>query len=114
MLGPDRVQGEPCRALRLRPFRGPYQKLVVWLSTERPVIVRIDYFDQKGLWKRYRADVEEIAEQFEWWVPMQDEMLDLRTGRRTRRTIRNIMVDAAVPDDMFTTTQLGRRHLPAF
>ncbi len=115
VLGPDRVQGEPCRALRLRPFQGPYQKLVVWLSTERPVIVRIDYFDPKGLWKRYSADVEEIAEQFEWWVPMRDEMLNLRTGRRTRRYIRNIMVDAAVPDEMFTTTQLGRRrHFPAF
>ncbi len=114
VLGLDRVQGEPCRALRLRPFRGPYQKLVLWLSTERPVIVRIDYFDHKGLWKRYRADVEQIAAQFEWWVPMSDEMLNLRTGRRTRRYIRNIMVDAAVPDAMFTTTQLGRRHFPAY
>ena len=28
VLGPDRVQGEPCRALRLRPFRGPYQTII--------------------------------------------------------------------------------------
>ena len=114
VLGVDRIQGEPCRALRLRPLRGPYETLVVWLSTERPVILRIDYFDRKGLWKRYRADVEEIAQHFEWWVPMRDEMLDLRTGRRTRRHVRNIMVDAAVPDSLFTTTQLARGRLPSF
>jgi hypothetical protein len=114
VLGEDTVDGEPCRVLRLRPFEGPYEKLVVWLSTARPVLVRIDYFDRHGLWKRYRADVRSLSEQFEWWVPMRDQMLDLRTGRRTRRHVRNIIVDAAVPDEMFTTTQLARGRLPAF
>jgi hypothetical protein len=114
VLGNDRIDGEPSRALRLRPFDGPYEKLIVWLSTERPVIVRVDYFDRHGLWKRYRADVAQIQEHYEWWVPMRDEMLDLRSGSRTTRQIKNIVVDAAVPDEMFTTTQLARGRLPSF
>jgi hypothetical protein len=114
VLGPDSIQGEPCRVLRLRPLTGAYDKVIVWLSTRRPVIVRADYFDRKGLWKRYSADVDSIEEQFEWWVTVQDEMLDLRSGRRTVRRLRNVVVDAAVPDEMFTTTQLAKGRLPAF
>jgi hypothetical protein len=100
--------------LRLRPRSGAYDKVIAWLSTRRPVIVRADYFDRKGLWKRYTADVDSIEEQFEWWVTMQDEMLDLRSGRRSVRRLRNVVVDAAVPDEMFTTTQLAKGRLPAF
>jgi hypothetical protein len=114
VLGPDRLDGEPCRVLRLRPSSGPYRMLLVWLSTERPVIVRTDYFDAKGLWKRYRARVDRIVPNFEWWVTMEDEMRNLRTGRRTVRRIRNILVDTEVPDEMFTTTQLARGRLPSF
>lgn len=114
VLGTDVVEGEPCRVLRLRPFEGPYTTLLVWLSTRRPVIPRIDYFDRRGLWKRYRAKLAKLTKHFEWWVPMEDEMLDLRTGRRTRRHVRNLVVDAEVPDDVFTLTQLSRGRLPGF
>ncbi len=114
VLGQDAIDGESCRVLRLRPLSGPYEKLIAWLSLERPVFLRIDYFDRKGLWKRYRADVDLIAQYFEWWVPMEDRMLDLRTGRRTTRRIRNILIDTPVPDDMFTTTRLARGRLPSF
>lgn len=114
VLGLDRVGDEPCRVLRLRPLQGPYAQLVVWLSVERPVLVRADYFDRKGLWKRYRVDLAELEDHLGWWVPMRDEMLDLRRGRRTSRRIRNILVEAAVPDAMFTTTQLSRLRLPSF
>jgi hypothetical protein len=114
VLGQDRVDGEPCRVLRLRPLEGPYTMLLAWLSTRRPVIVRVDYFDRKGLWKRYLTRVDKIVQQFDWWVPMQDEMLDLRSGRRTQRRIRNLMLDTEVPEEMFTTTQLSRGRLPSF
>jgi hypothetical protein len=87
---------------------------LTWLSSDRPVILRVDYFDKRGLWKRYRAKPGKIAQHFDWLVPMQDEMLDLRTGRRTRRYIRNIMVDTAVPDEMFSLTQLSRGRMPSF
>jgi len=114
VLGSDVVDGERTRVLRLRPLRGPYRMLLVWLSTERPVLLRIDYFDRRGLWKRYRADVAEIQQHFEWWVPMEDEMLDLRSGRRTTRKIKNIMLDTHVPDAMFTLSRLSRGRLPGF
>ncbi len=113
-LGSDVVDGERTRVLRLRPLRGPYRMLLVWLSTERPVFLRIDYFDRRGLWKRYRADVAEIQQHFEWWVAMEDEMLDLRSGRRTTRKIKNIVLDTSVPDSMFSLTQLSRGRLPSF
>jgi outer membrane lipoprotein-sorting protein len=114
VLGTDRIQREPCRVLRLRPMDGPYEMKLVWLSTERPVILRTDYFDEQGLWKRYRALSKDIVRNYEWWVPMRDEMLDLRTGRRTVRRIRNILIDADVPDELFTLTQLARGRLPSF
>lgn len=114
VLGTDVVDGEETRVLRLRPLDGPYRMMLTWLSTKRPVILRVDYFDKRGLWKRYRAQTRRIAQHFDWWVPMQDEMLDLRTGRRTRRHIRNIMVDTEVPDEMFTLTQLARGRMPSF
>jgi hypothetical protein len=114
VLGPDTIQGESCRVLRLRPLKGPYRILVVWLSTERPVIVRTDYFDAQGLWKRRTLRVDRIERNFEWWVPMEDEMLDLRLGRRTVRRVRNILVDIEVPDEVFTITQMVRGRLPTF
>ncbi len=114
VLGSDQIDGEATRVLRLRPIEGPYDMMLVWLSTDRPVILRTDYFDDRGLWKRYRARPRDVQKHFEWWVPMHDEMFDLRTGRRTVRRIRNIMVDAEVPDDLFTLTQLARGHLPSF
>ncbi len=114
VLGSDQVQGEPCQVLRLRPIRGPYTMLVMWISTDRPVIVRADYFDRKGLFKRYRMALEHLEQHFEWWVPMQDEMLDLRTGLRTTRRIRNIMVDSYLGDEVFSLRQLARGRMPRF
>jgi hypothetical protein len=114
VLGADTIQGEPCRVLRLRPLAGPYRMLLVWLSTRRPVIVRTDYFDDQGFWKRRLARVDRIVRNFEWWVPMEEEMMDLRTGRRTIHRIRNILVDVEVPDEIFTLTQLTRGRVPSF
>ncbi len=114
VLGPDRLQGEPCQVLRLRPVVGPYSMVVMWLSTERPVIVRADYFDRKGLFKRYRLALEHLEQHFEWWVPMKDEMLNLRTGRRTTRQIRNIMVDSYLGDEVFSLRHLARGRMPRF
>ena len=114
VLGTDVVQQEATRVLRLRPLAGPYETMLVWLSTQRPVILRIDYFDRKGLWKRYRVDAKRLRRQLGWWVPVADEMLDLRTGRRTRREVRNIVLDTSVPDELFTLTQLERGRMPSF
>lgn len=114
VLGIDPVQDERCIVLRLRPFTGPYHMKLVWLSTERPTILRTDYFDERGLFKRYRAHPKDIVQRYQWWVPMRDEMLDLRTGRRTVRRIRNILVDMEVPDELFTLTQLARGRMPSF
>lgn len=114
VLGEDRIGGEPCRVLRLRPIEGPYTMLLAWVSQERPVMLRTDYFDEQGLWKRYRARPEDIERNFDWWVPMQDEMIDLRSGRHTVRQVRNILIGTDVPDDAFTLTQLARGRLPSF
>ncbi len=114
VLGEDRVGGERARVLRLRPLRGPYVMLLAWLSEERPVLLRIDYFDERGLWKRYSLDPQALSEELGWWVPMADEMRDLRTGSATRRIIRNLVVDAEVPDELFSVTHLARGRLPKF
>lgn len=113
-LGRDAIDGEPAQVLRLRPHTGPYQMLLVWLSSERPVFLRIDYFDRRGLLKRYTADRRKIRRHFEWHVPMRDEMLNLRRGTRTTRVVRNILVDTDVPDEMFSLVQLSRGRLPSF
>jgi outer membrane lipoprotein-sorting protein len=114
VLGRDKIDGEPCRVLRLRPLEGPYTMLLAWVSEERPILLRTDYFDAQGLWKRYRARPQDVTQNFDWWVPMQDEMVDLRTGRHTIRKIRNILVGTEVPDDAFTLTRLARGKMPAF
>ncbi len=114
VLGPDTIQGEPCRVLRLRPLIGPYRMMLVWLSTRRPVILRTDYFDAQGLWKRRTLRVDRVVRNFEWWVAMEEEMIDLRMGRRTVRRIRNILLDLEVPDEIFTITQLTRGRVPLF
>lgn len=114
VLGEDRIDDEHCRVLRLRPLTGPYSVVLVWLSTQRPVFLRIDYLDRKGLWKRYRARARRVVENLGWWVAMEDEMLDLRSGRRTTRRIRNLLIDAEVPDELFTLTRLSRGRMPLF
>lgn len=114
LLGHDRIDDEPCRVVRLLPHEGPYTSLVVWLSTQRPVIVRTDYFDAYGLWKRYTVRVDRLAQFVDWWVPMQDAMRDVRSGRVTERFVRNVLLDTEIPDDMFSTTRLARGRLPTF
>lgn len=114
VLGRDKIDGEKCRVLRLRPLEGPYTMLLAWVSEERPVMLRTDYFDEQGLWKRYTAHPENIEQNFEWWVPMRDEMIDLRTGRHTLRQVRNLLIGTDVPDDAFTLIQLARGRLPSF
>ena len=114
VLGKDQIDGEDCRVLRLRPLEGPYTMLLAWISEDRPVILRTDYFDEAGLWKRYTARVDRIERNTDWWVPMEDEMIDLRTGRHTVRRVRNVLVGAEVPDEAFTLTQLARGRMPAF
>lgn len=113
-LGTETLQGEPCEVLRLRPRAGPYRMLLMWLSTRRPVIVRTDLFDAEGLWKRHVVRMDRVVRSFEWWVPLEEEMLDLRSGRRTVRRIRNLLVDVELPDEVFTLTVLARGHLPSF
>jgi len=118
VLGRDRIDGEPCRVLRLRPRAGPdagpYETILAWVSTARPVFVRMDYFDRRGLWKRYRAKVPRIVQHIDAWVAMEDGMFDLRTGRQTRRVVRNVLVDTQVPDEVFSLTQLSRGRMPHF
>jgi len=114
VLGEDKIDGEDCRVLRLRPLDGPYTMLLMWISEDRPVIVRTDYFDDAGLWKRYEARIDKIERNVDWWVPMEDEMTDLRTGRHTVRRVRNVLVGAGVPDEAFTLTQLARGKVPNF
>ncbi len=114
VLGPDTFRGEPCRVLRLRPLEGPYTVMLVWLSTRRPVIVRTDYFDDEGLWKQRFVRTDRIEQNFEWWVPMEEEMVDLRTGRRTIRRIRNLLLDIEVPDEIYSVTILARGRFPTF
>ena len=88
--------------------------VLMWLSVERPMIIRADYFDSKGLLKRYRVPVGQIRQHFEWWVAMEDEMLNLRTGLRTTRRIRNIMMDSYLGDEVFSLHQLARGKMPRF
>jgi hypothetical protein len=88
--------------------------MLAWLSAERPVLLRIDYFDAAGLWKRYRVDPRALSDELGWWIAMRDEMSDLRSGSITRRTIRNLVVDAEVPDEIFSVTHLARGRLPKF
>lgn len=112
-LGPDRIAGESALALRLRPRSGPYQQLVVWVADTRPVLLRVDYFDRGGLWKRYTADPRRIRRHVDRWLATDDQMHDLRTGTRTRRRIRNVMA-TGMPEALFTVTQLARGRLPSF
>jgi negative regulator of sigma E activity len=114
VLGEERVDGEACRVLRLLPLDGPYSEILAWISTKRPVFMRMDYFDEQGLWKRYQARRKKLEQRFDSWIAMEDQMLDLRTGRRTVRRVRNLLVDAQVPDEVFTLTQLTRRRMPNF
>lgn len=114
VLGGDTIADEPCRVLRLRPREGPYASLVVWISTRRPVVVRTDYFDAQGLWKRRTINLERLRRDFDWWVALEDEMVDLRSGRRTIRRVRNLLIDVEVPDEIFSVSQLARGRAPSF
>ena len=58
--------------------------------------------------------VDRIVQHFEWWVPMEEEMIDLRSGRRTIRRIRNLLIDVEVPDEIFSLTLLSRGRVPSF
>lgn len=96
--------------LRLTPQRPEdheHDLLEMWVRRTDAVFDRIEYIDGKGTVIR-RITVSDVRDEGSRPVAHSIEIEDLRTGRSTAATVRDVAFDSGLEDDLFTTRYLLR------
>jgi hypothetical protein len=74
------------------------------------VPLRIEFYDVGGeLAKRLVADPARITREGRGWLANAVVLEDLKTDTRTELVVREIEVDADLPDRLFDSANLGRK-----
>lgn len=86
----------------------PYSKVIKWISKDRLLKERIDYFDRKGHpLKRQIITWKRVGKAWTWEKVILE---NLQNGVQTRLSISEIRINTGIPDRIFTrrTMQSGR------
>jgi len=79
----------------------------MWVRREDDLFDRMDYFDDDGELFR-QLTLQDVRPEGEHPVAHRIEIEDLRSGRRTVATVRDVTFDTGLEDDLFTTRNLMR------
>jgi outer membrane lipoprotein-sorting protein len=121
LLGSEKsglVTPEAAYKLKLIPKAGgpSYSKVVMWVSKDKYIPLRTDYYEKidggkdrdaedrilKRLWQ---SDIKKVGKR---WVPHLFEMIDLKDEGKTTMEIVNIDYDLALPEDLFSIRSLKK------
>lgn len=112
-LARKKVQGRPTYVIESRPKKDEvralkaYSKRLLYIDTERFVIMRVDFFNKKG-------DLVKIQENSRWSVvggvyrPYRAKMKELTKNRTTWIRFRTWAANEGLPSKLFTTRELMR------
>jgi len=103
ILGSDTVAGEQCWMIESKP-KDPgdsYSRTVSWISKDRLVGFRRDYYDKKGALLK-TLSVLETKTIGSYLMITRTEMHNAQTNHRTRMEFTAIKLDAGIADEQFT------------
>lgn len=111
LLGTEEYEGHYCYVLKLLP-KNPedvsYSKLMVWVEKENFYLIKVEYYDKHGNLLRVLSS-SEFEKIDELWIPKRMEMQNKKEGGKTIIVLKEIEVNPAIPNRIFTTRQLERR-----
>lgn len=109
LIGSETVEGEACWVVESIPKdpKDLYSKTVTWISKEKPLGVKRDYYDKRGaLLKTLRiTEAEQIAGV---WIIEKTEMRNVQKKTSTRMELSDIAVDAGIDEGEFTERAMTR------
>ncbi|MCD4814638.1 outer membrane lipoprotein-sorting protein [bacterium] len=111
LLGIEKYEEQDCYILELLPkdAKGAiYSKQKRWVDKARFNQMKTEYYDEHGdlLKIMYLSEVEEIEG---FWLTKKMEMQNVQKGSKTIIVEKEVKVNPAIPDKMFTTRQLEKR-----
>ena len=100
------LEGRP-RSEKTAEMTG-YARVVHTVDPERRVIVRSEFYDEKGTRIREQK-VTEFSQEGGFWWPAAFETVDETEGVSARVKVRRVRIDPEIPDDVFSVRGLKRR-----
>jgi negative regulator of sigma E activity len=110
IVGEDEVGGRRCKlveSLPLNPADEPYSKVVMAVDPSDLLIMRTQFFDQKGrLLKVWTVDKLEKVDGY--WTPLVHSVANVQDKTRSKLEINEIRYNTDIPDEVFTKPHLER------
>ena len=112
-LADDRIDGQVAYVVESTPATDEieretgYSRTVVWISMDKLIPLRTDFYDTRGNLAKQMV-VEETLLVGGHWVMSRIVVADLKDGGSTIMETTNIEIDTGIDDDVFTQQQLRR------
>ena len=109
LLGKEKLNGISCYKLELIPTEsGPhYSKMVVWVISEKYIVLKADYYEEGALLKTLQCkDIKKISDH---WLAMKMIMTNRQDGGSTTMETTNIKINIDLDNSLFTTNNLQKR-----
>ncbi len=114
-LPDERVEGEPCRVVQ--GLRGRdwlhFDRIEFALSTRTGVALRTRYLRAGREIRRVEVSPEDVERREDRWLPIRRRVSTPGQGE-VELVLRNLMLDPALPDRLFTSHSLRYQRFPAF
>ena len=101
------VEGKPCYVVEVTPkTRRKYTKYLAWVAKDLWVQLKIDYYQDKDIYRSGAFKDVRIIDQIP--TPFKSQMENKKTGHRTELTLESVQYHTKFPDELFTQRSLER------
>jgi len=109
LIRSETVNGEDCWVVESVP-KDPkymYSKTITWVSKQKMVGVRREYYDQKG---KHLKDltIERVEQISGFWIITKTEMKNVQKNTKTVMEFSNVRIDTGLREDLFSERTLTR------
>jgi hypothetical protein len=116
LLKEEMINGQACYVIEALPkseavkISNGYAKRVVWLRKDNMMAVKMDYWDETGLFLKTStfSDIELVDQKRGKWQAMRLEANNTQTGHRTVIKFDNFKANQQVKDEFFTTRYMEK------
>ncbi len=105
----ERINGEECWVVESIPKdpRYMYSRTVTWVSKEKRVGVKRDFFDRRGTHLK-TLNVRSVEKIEDIWVLMEVEMHNVQKKTSTRMSFQNVSINRGLPESIFSERTMVR------